>query len=298
MEKGGQGGRHGKVAERNSGGGRGVKPRTMKTISMLWWVVGCVALRCGAAEAALVTREWTVDGVVRKALVHVPAAANQPAGVAAPVVFAFHGHGGGMVQASRSFGVHALWPDAVVVYMQGLPTKGMTDPEGKLPGWQKSPGDSADRDLKFFDAVFSTLKKEYKVNAKCVFSMGHSNGGQFTYLLWAMRGDVFAAMAPSAAAPGLGWFEKLQPKPALHVAGTKDELVKFTVQQRTMNGVRKLNHCAAEGEAWAKAGPITGTLYRAAGGAPFVSLIYPGTHKYPAEAPGLIVRFFKEQTAQ
>lgn len=44
--------------------------------------------------------------------------------------------------------------------MQGLPTKGMTDPKRKLPGWQKSPGDYADRDLKIFNAVFSTLKKE------------------------------------------------------------------------------------------------------------------------------------------
>ena len=186
-----------------------------------------------------------------------------------------------------------------MVYMQGLPTKGMTDPKRKLPGWQKSPGDYADRDLKIFNAVFSTLKKENQVNAKRVFSMGHSNGGgQFTCLLWAMRGDVFASMAPSASAPGFGWFEKLQPKPALHVAGTHDELVKFAVQERTMNVGRKLNHCAAEGEAWAQAGPITGTLCRATGGTPFVSLIYPGTHKYPAEAPGLIVMFFTEQTAK
>ena len=270
----------------------------MKTISILWLMLGCGALSGGAAEAALVTREWTVDGVARKALVQVPAPATQSSGAGAPVVFAFHGHGGGMAQAARSFGVHTLWPEAVVVYMQGLPTKGMTDPEGKLPGWQKSPGDYADRDLTFFDAVLATLKKEYKVDAKRVFSMGHSNGGQFTYLLWAMRGEGFAAMAPSAAAPGLGWYAKLKPKPALHVAGTNDELVKFPLQDRTMNAVRRLNGCAAEGEAWAKAGPITGTRYPSKTGTPFVSLVYPGTHKYPAEAPGLIVKFFKEQAAQ
>jgi len=272
-------------------------PRTMKMFSMWWLMAGWLVLRCAAAESALVTREWTIDGVVRKALVYVPAAAKAAPVAGAPVVFAFHGHGGGMTQASRAFGVHTLWPEAVVVYMQGLPTKGMTDPEGKLPGWQKSPGDYGDRDLTFFDTVLATLKKENKVDAKRVFSTGHSNGGQFTYLLWAMRGDVFAAMAPSAAAPGLGWYEKLKPKPALHVAGTNDELVKFGVQERTMKVVRTLNACGAEGEAWAKAGPITGTLYPSKSGTPFVSLIYPGTHKYPAEAPGLIVRFFKEQTA-
>ena len=70
----GPGGRLGKGAERNSGGGSGVKPRTLKprtlkTTSILWWVLGWLALRSGAAESALVTREWSVDGVVRKALV-------------------------------------------------------------------------------------------------------------------------------------------------------------------------------------------------------------------------------------
>lgn len=80
----------------------------MKTIWILWWVVGWLALRSGAAESALVAREWAVDGVVRKALVQVPAAAHQPLVVAPPVVFAFRGHGGGMMQALRSFRVHSL----------------------------------------------------------------------------------------------------------------------------------------------------------------------------------------------
>ena len=256
-------------------------------------VIGSLIPRGWAANAVLVAREWTLDGVVREALVRVPAKASL---TAAPVVFAFHGHGGNMTQAARSFSVHTLWPEAIVVYMQGLPTSGMTDPDGKLPGWQKAPGDYADRDLKFFDAVFASLKQDSNVDTRRVFSMGHSNGGQFTYLLWATRGELFAAMAPSAAAPGLGWYEQLQPKPALHVAGTNDELVKFIVQERSMKVLRKLNACAAEGVAWAKSGPVTGTLYGSLIGTPFVSLIYPGSHKYPAEAPALIVRFFQEQT--
>ena len=88
----------------------------------------------------------------RQALIHVPAGKAQ---TPAPVVFVFHGHGGSMAPASRAFGLHTLWPDAIIVYPQGLPTSGMTDPEGKLPGWQKSPGDYADRDLKFFDAMLA-----------------------------------------------------------------------------------------------------------------------------------------------
>jgi polyhydroxybutyrate depolymerase len=263
----------------------------MKTM-LRWVLLGLSAwLALGAAEPA--AREWTVDGVVRQALVYAPTKAS---GGAVPVIFAFHGHGGTMGHAARTFAYQTLWPEAVVVYMQGLPTSGMTDPEGKKPGWQKAPGDYADRDLKFFDAVRSTLEREFRVDAKRVFATGHSNGGQFTYLLWAERGAVLAAVAPSAAAPGLMWFRKLTPKPALHVAGSADELVKYTWQDRTMTAVRKLNGCAATGEAWAKAGSITGTLYPSQGGTPFVSLIYPGTHTYPAEASALIVKFFQEQT--
>lgn len=251
----------------------------------------CAFVSTSRAAEALATRTWTVNTVQRQALISAPAKAKTEA---VPVVFAFHGHGGGMVQASRSFGVHTLWPDAIVVYMQGLPTTGMTDPEGKQPGWQKAPGDYGDRDIAFFDQVLATLKQEYRIDAKRLYAMGHSNGGQFTYLLWAMRGDLFAAMGPSAAAPGLLWVERLKPKPALHVAGENDELVKFSVQRRAMEAVRRLNGCALQGTPWDKSGPVTGTLYASPGGTPFVSLIHPGTHKYPPEAPGLIVKFFKE----
>ncbi len=252
-------------------------------------------LRCGAAEAGLATREWTIDGVARKALVAAPTKAG---GGAVPVIFVFHGHGGTMGHAALSFGYHRLWPEAVVIYPQGLPTVGaLTDPEGKKPGWQKAAGDQGDRDLKFFDTLLATVRKEFAVDARRVFATGHSNGGGFTYLLWAERGDVLAAVAPSAAVPGAAWARKLKPKPALQVAGTNDELVKFAWQERAMTLVRKLNGCAATGEAWAQAGKITGTLYPSKGGTPFVSLIYPGTHTYPAEASALIVRFFQEQTA-
>jgi polyhydroxybutyrate depolymerase len=65
-----------------------------------------------------------------------------------------------------------------------------------------------------------------------------------------------------------------------------------------MDSVRQLNGCDPQGQAWGKAGPLTGTLYPSKTGTPFVSLVYPGTHKFPPEAPALIVRFFKENPAK
>jgi len=243
----------------------------------------------GAAEAP-VEKTWTVDSVERKAFVRIPADNKADA----PVVFVFHGHGGTAVNAVRSFHLHTLWPEAIVVYPQGLNTPGrLTDPEGKKTGWQHSKGDQADRDLKFFDAMLAGLKKDHKVDAKRIYSTGHSNGGGFTYLLWANRGDVFAAVAPSAAAAG--YAKDLKPLPALHIGGEKDPLVTFAMQKLTMDAVKKVNGCEAEGKEWAKAGGSVGLEFKSKNDTPFVSLIDPaGTHQFPSEAPDLIVKFFKE----
>jgi polyhydroxybutyrate depolymerase len=259
----------------------------MKTIHLLLTLTLGAACVAGVQAADTLTRRaWKVDGVAREALVYVPAKARAET---TPVVFAFHGHGGTMNHAARTFGYHTLWPEAMVVYMQGLNTPGMlSDPEGKKPGWQSRIGHQGDRDLKFFDAVLTDLKTEYRVDEKRLYATGHSNGGGFTYLLWAARGDRFAAFAPSAAPAGKN-LARLQPKPVLHVAGEKDTLVKFAWQQQTMNALRKLNECG-EGKPWAK----DCTIYESKLGAPVVTFIHPGTHKFPEAAPALIVKFFQQ----
>lgn len=71
------------------------------------------------AADTLTRREWNVDGVVREALICVPPEAKSEA---TPIVFAYHGHGGSIHNAARTFGYHTLWPEAMVVYLQGLPT--------------------------------------------------------------------------------------------------------------------------------------------------------------------------------
>ena len=239
------------------------------------------------ADAALVRRTWMIDGQERMALVHIPAAA---AASPCPLVFAFHGHGGSARNASTSFRIHALWPEAIVVYMEGLPTPGaLTDPEGKRNGWQSREGLQGDRDLKFFDSVLASLKKDYSVDDRRIYAMGHSNGGGFTYLLWKSRPDVFAAFAPSGAFTLQA--SSLKPKPVMHIAGKNDELVKFPMQERTIEAVRRTDGCDENGQPWAP----DCTLYASKTGTPVVTMIYDGGHRYPAEAPPLIVRFFKEQ---
>lgn len=245
-----------------------------------------IALISAVASAAEpVVREWMVDGVRREVLVHFPSASGEPA----PLVFVFHGHGGTARNAARTFSIHTHWPEAVVVYPQGLNTPGrLTDPEGRKPGWQHGPGEQGDRDLKFFDAMLAQFRRERAIDDTRVYSTGHSNGGGFTYLLWAKRGDVLAAVAPSAAAARAARGE-VAPKPVMHLAGRRDELVKFAWQQETILALRRLN-ATGEGASWAP----NCTLYPSERGTPVVTFIHDGAHAFPREAPALIVRFFRE----
>jgi polyhydroxybutyrate depolymerase len=231
--------------------------------------------------------EFKVDGVRREALAYIPPTAKEKA---TPVVFVFHGHGGQAQNAARMFEMNRHWPEAISIYMQGLNTPGkLTDKEGNRPGWQMALGDQDNRDLKFFDAVLARLKKDYKLDSKRIFSTGHSNGGAFTYLLWAERGEVLAAVAPSAGMT-VESLPKLKPKPVMHIAGEKDALVKFEWQERTIAAVRKINGCEPEGKSWDK----DCTIYPSKTGTPVIAYIHSGGHVVPAAAPELIVKFFKE----
>ncbi len=287
--------------------------------------LGLLAHVSASAAEEPARREWSVDGVAREALVYVPASAKTNA---APVVFAFHGHGGNMRNTVRTFNIHTLWPEAIVVYPQGLNTPGrLTDPEGKKPGWQHGVGAQGDRDLKFFDAMLASLKKDYKVDAKRIYSTGHSNGGGFTYLLWATRGEHFAAYAPSASAASAIGRElaanqrakadttlkestgtakpddsqpsadkpvaKVAPKPQpfLHFGAENDPLVKFAWQKATIDRLREFNQCG-EGKPWKD--EKGATQYPSKLGAPLVVYLHDGGHKFPANAPALMVKFFKD----
>jgi polyhydroxybutyrate depolymerase len=244
------------------------------------------------ADSALVERQWNVDGVARKALVHIPPAATK---AATPVVFVFHGRGGDVSSFAERFAIHKFWSEAIVVYPQGLPAAIRFEAAGVKPGWQQGLGDKDDRDLKFFDEMLGTLRKERRIDEHRIYVTGHSMGGAFTYLLWAARGDEFAAVASAAGTPRN--FDACKPKPAMHIAGERDQTIPYARQQGTMEAVRKLNGCDATGQPWAKTGRIVGTLFPSKTGTPFVSLIHPGAHEYPTEASALIVKFFQEHPA-
>jgi poly(3-hydroxybutyrate) depolymerase len=241
--------------------------------------------------SGLQRRTWSIDGTDRQALVHAPPSATaEPC----PLVFVFHGHGGRMANVARSFHLHDLWPEAVVVYPQGLPTATSRDPEGARPGWQNRAGIEGDRDLRFVDAMIASLQRELRIDGNRVHATGHSNGGGFTYLLLATRGDLFASFAPSAAgaagAAAAARDRTLPPRPVLHVAGRNDQIVPFAQQQRTIDALLAAR-AAGPGEDWAEVPGLV--LHRTASGAHVATMIHDGTHQFPAEAPERIAGFFR-----
>ena len=153
-------------------------------------------LLAGRAPEGFVEQSWTVDGVKRTALVRVPKDAKGPLAV----VFCWHGHGGRAAQAAGRWGYEQVDTTSILVFPQGLPTVSpLVDKEGRMPGWQTTVGGEGERDMKLFDAMLADIRKSHAIDDRRIYSMGHSNGAAFSYLLWQARPTVLAAIGSVAA---------------------------------------------------------------------------------------------------
>jgi polyhydroxybutyrate depolymerase len=260
------------------------------------WIVAAVALLAlPAASAARPTggtvMQWTIDGVQRKAIVFAPTPTSTGA-VKHPLIFAFHGHGGHAQGTALQMHLQTVWPQAIVVYPQGLnsPGTGPVDPAGTKPGWQIKVGDSNNRDLKLFDAMLATMKQHYKVDLRRIYTTGFSSGGVFSYLLWAERGKTIAAVGEVA-----GRLDDSEtpatPRAVLAIAGKLDTTDLYAIQVASIERARAADHATGAGVA---CGPIC-TFYASPAGTntPVQTLIHAGGHVYPPWAPVQIVKFLK-----
>jgi polyhydroxybutyrate depolymerase len=136
--------------------------------------------------------------------------------------------------------------------------------------------------------MLKSLRESYKVDDKRIYATGHSNGGGFTYLLSAARGNVLAAVAPSAA-PNVNIVKSLKPKATIQITGASDPIVDPAKQMDMFNTVRSINGCAPTGEAYA----TDATYYKSSTGNPVVLYKHSGGHVFPEEAIPVVIRFFK-----
>ncbi len=257
-----------------------------------------LSLLLGAPASAQRLDTWRlqVGDVERAALVRIPEAARateNEAGEPAPVVFAFHGHGGRAPGFARRFGLHREWPEAIVVYPQGLPTPSrLVDPDGRRPGWQNVAGTQGDRDLALFDALLARLQEEAAVDPDRIHVTGHSNGGGFTYLLLEERAEVLASVSPSASGKGRRVGQTAAAGVAvLHAGSPDDELVKWVWQENALRSLREARRCG-EPEPWARDERVV--RFPAEEGADVLLFEHGGGHRHHPDHARLAARFFQD----
>jgi len=227
---------------------------------------------------------FVVNGVTRRAIVCTPSKPSKNP----PIVFGFHGHGGNMQGTATYFNIQGSWPEAIVVYPQGLNTPSRLDPQGTKPGWQPWQGEDGDRDLKLFDVMYKQLSQEYSFDKKRVYSVGFSNGSIFSYVLWSQRLKKVAAVA-LAAGVLFDQNKPLKPLPAFLMAGQQDNTAHFPELLKAIKYVK-----IVDGVPLSAPQPTVGVVKKYNGShADVLVYIHSGGHLYPTTMTPKVVTFFK-----
>jgi poly(3-hydroxybutyrate) depolymerase len=161
-----------------------------------------------ADDNAIMPRDTiVVDGKPRTFLVYAPTGAAPSQGL--PVVLMIHGTG----QNGQIFYESSYWKEKaeaekfLAVFPDALPycIMGKSGPYPHSEKWNSGPdvipcaGVTMEDDMKFIRALIDTIKSRHTVDAKRLYASGFSNGGEMTRRLWREAGDLFAAVASSAA---------------------------------------------------------------------------------------------------
>ncbi len=242
---------------------------------------------CGLAPPPAGRQMIDVDGVMRQYVVRLPAGYgnDQPR----PIVFGFHGFTGSATGEEQVAKLAAQWPDAIGVYGEGLQRTfpGFGGIQGQ--GWQIFPGESGDRDVRFFDAMLARLAAQYCVNPRRVYATGHSNGAFFSHVLACTRGASIAAIGPMAggvlSCPGS---ERVA---AIMSHGSSDNVVPFSTGVGARNFWIMHNGCSTERVPYATGCEINPEC---ADDAQVAFCRFPGTHTPDPAFPANMFRFFRE----
>lgn len=254
-------------------------------------IVLCATTLCAGAQTAdrrCEILEWMMSDSLRRALVIAPD--DKRSGSEAPLVFVFHGRRGTIERAMRKMHIHDMWKEAIVVYPQGLWSKGGKSGSGN--GWTMPKADDCGRDIEFFDALLDTLLHKFRVDKNRIYCMGHSNGGGFVQGLWSVRGDIFAAVASVHSGTGRiteSVLNMRSPKPVFFAAGSSDEIVSYDRAPDAVYSAVRLNGCDFDGR------EISGhlRLFRSPDGNDVAAYLHSGGHRFPDEVLPPIAEFFK-----
>ena len=202
-----------------------------------------------------------------------------------PLVIVFHGLADNAWNFAGIVAFHEAWPEAIVVYPEGLPR---ADRDGSR-GWHGFRDNDANRDLAFVDALLETLTDRYQVDPARIYVTGFSNGGHMTFNLLLDRPCRFAAFAPvGALAEYVG--EARTPRPVLYLFGREEPREYSDAWQRTVVALARINRATGEKREWA---PGLTEFLSGPAGAVTVYGLYGAGHVWPAQGNALLVRFFE-----
>ena len=203
---------------------------------------------CGRSAVSSGTIELDVPPLKRLFLLRLPDGYDGKS--PRPVIVVFHGFtmNAHLMESLADFA--AAWPEAVVVYPQGLPRRFEAMARaGAQPGWQISTGELDDRDLSFFDALVGWLRRNLCVEDR-VFVSGYSNGAYFANLLGCERASLVAGVA---AASGGATCAPKEPRPVIITHGTRDPVLAYDQGVVAASAWAHANRCAEPPKAGAPA---------------------------------------------
>jgi polyhydroxybutyrate depolymerase len=203
-----------------------------------------------------------------------------------PLVIVFHGLADSAWNFAGIVAFHEEWPEATVVYPEGLPRE---DRAGRR-GWHGFRDNDINQDMAFTDLLLETLADRYLVDPSRVYVTGFSNGGHMTFNLLVDRPCRFAAFAPIGA---LGEYvsDADTPRPVIYLFGREEPREYSDEWQKTVVALARINRATGEKREWA---PGLTEFLPGPGGQPTVYGLYGAGHVWPSGGNELIVRFFRE----
>jgi poly(3-hydroxybutyrate) depolymerase len=168
-----------------------------------------------------------------------------------PLMIALHGLGGNPQQMIRSRGLteQAEKYGYIVAAPMGYNSRGWYGAQGTGKGFggkfgkdkggddPENLGELSEKDVM---NVLAEVRKEFNVDAKRIYLIGHSMGGAGTYHLGAKYPDLWAGLGPIAAASGQPRnVDKLKNIPVLVVHGDKDTAVNVSSARRWVDKLKE-----------------------------------------------------------
>jgi len=174
--------------------------------------------------------EFTIkhDGLMRTYIVHVP---HSDKTAPLPVILAFHGGGGNAKGSAKFYGLNSKADDEgfIVVYPEGTGKKS----NGKLFGsWNAGrccppASDHQVDDVGFLTKMMNKLPKDFNIDPRRIYAIGHSNGALISYRLACDLSERIAGIAVGGAQDSFDDCHPSRPVPVLHFHGTKDECAHY-----------------------------------------------------------------------